>query len=343
MRTNPQVDNLEADVVLAKVVLKASEQLGLKQKELANVLGVHQTSVSRLKHNPKLSPSSKHGEQALMLISVGRAMQTNSQVENLESDVGLAKAVLEATEQLGLKPEDLANVLGVRRAFVSHLKQNPKLSPSSKQGEQALMRIRLALVMQTNPRVENLEADARLAKAVLKASKQWGLKQKDLANVLGVQRAFVSRRKQNPILSPSSKQGEKALMQERIARVMKTNPRVENLEADVVLAKAVLKASDKLGLKQKELANVLGVNRPDINRLKQNPILSPSSKQGEKALMLIRVAWALSALTGGDEVWIKRFMHYQNSVTNGIPAKQIESVEGLTIVLRFVETLRGKI
>ena len=52
MHTKPQVENLESDVVLAKAVLKASEQLGLKQKELANVLGVHRTFISRLKKNP---------------------------------------------------------------------------------------------------------------------------------------------------------------------------------------------------------------------------------------------------------------------------------------------------
>ena len=124
---------------------------------------------------------------------------------------------------------------------------------------------------------------------------------------------------------------------------MQTNPQIENLESDVVLAKAVLKASEQLGLKQKELASVLGVHRTFISRLKQNPKLSPSSKQGELALMLIRVARALSALTGGDEVWIERFMHYPNSVTNGIPAEQIETVQGLTIVLRYVDALRGKI
>ena len=124
---------------------------------------------------------------------------------------------------------------------------------------------------------------------------------------------------------------------------MHTKPQVENLESDVVLAKAVLKASEQLGLKQKELANVLGVHRTFVSRLKQNSKLSPSSKQGELALMLIRVARALSALTGGDEVWIKRFMHSPNSVTNGIPAKQIETVHGLTIDLRYVEAIRGRI
>ncbi len=123
---------------------------------------------------------------------------------------------------------------------------------------------------------------------------------------------------------------------------MQTKPQAEKPDPDVVLAKAVLKVSEQFGLKQKQLAKVLGVHQTFVSRLKQNPKLSPSSKRGELALMLIRVAQALSALTGGDEVWIKRFMHSPNSVTNGIPASQIETIQGLTIVLRYVEGIRAR-
>ncbi len=110
-----------------------------------------------------------------------------------------------------------------------------------------------------------------------------------------------------------------------------------------VLAKAVLNAADQLGLKQAELGAVLGIHRTAISRLKQNPALDPKSKQGELALLLIRIARALFALTGGDKDWIKHFMHSPNQVTGGIPAKQIESIQGLMQVLNFVDALRGKI
>ena len=45
----------------------------------------------------------------------------------------------------------------------------------------------------------------------------------------------------------------------------------------------------------------------------------------------MRIARALFALTGGDKVWIKRFMHTRNKITGGVPAKQIASIEGLMI------------
>ncbi|HSC68259.1 MAG TPA: XRE family transcriptional regulator [Cellvibrio sp.] len=110
-----------------------------------------------------------------------------------------------------------------------------------------------------------------------------------------------------------------------------------------VLAKAVLNAAEQLGLKQAELAAVLGIHRTAISRLKQIPVLNPKSKQGELALLLIRIARALFALTGGDKDWIKHFMHSPNQITGGVPAKQMESIQGLMQVLNVVDALRGKI
>ncbi len=112
---------------------------------------------------------------------------------------------------------------------------------------------------------------------------------------------------------------------------------------DAVLAKAVLKSAEQLGLKQAELAAILGVHRTAISRLKQTMSLAPESKQGELALLLVRIARALFTLTGGDQEWIRHFMHAPNTATGGIPAKQIESVQGLITVLQFVDALRGKV
>lgn len=114
-------------------------------------------------------------------------------------------------------------------------------------------------------------------------------------------------------------------------------------QPQLVLAKAVLNAAEQLGLKQAELAAVLGVHRTAVSRLKQNPSLDPGSKQGELALLLIRVARALYSLAGGDPDWMKHFMHSPNKVTGGIPAQQVQSIQGLMQVLQFVDAMRGKL
>ena len=110
-----------------------------------------------------------------------------------------------------------------------------------------------------------------------------------------------------------------------------------------VLAKAVLNAAEQLGLKQADVAAVLGIHRTAVSRLKQNPVLDPESKQGELALLLVRLARALFALTGGDKEWIQHFMSSPNKITGGVPAQQIARIEGLIRVLQFVDAIRGKV
>ncbi len=112
---------------------------------------------------------------------------------------------------------------------------------------------------------------------------------------------------------------------------------------DQVLAKAVLRAAEQLGLSQSALADVLGVHRTTITQLKKNLKLDPNSKQGELALLLIRLARALFALTGGDQLWIQHFMRTPNRATGGVPAEQVTRLEGLFAVLRFVDGMRGKV
>jgi len=108
------------------------------------------------------------------------------------------------------------------------------------------------------------------------------------------------------------------------------------------LAKAVLRAAAQLGLRQAELGAVLGIHRTAVSRLKQGQTLDPASKQGELALLLIRLARALHALTGGDDEWIRHFMRTPNRVTAGVPAEQITSIQGLMTVLQFLDAMRGK-
>jgi DNA-binding XRE family transcriptional regulator len=111
----------------------------------------------------------------------------------------------------------------------------------------------------------------------------------------------------------------------------------------VVLSKAVLRAAKQLSLKQEELASVIGVHRTAITRLKHKQDLRPDSKSGELALLLIRVGRALFALAGGNEAWIKHFMRSPNTLTGGVPAEQVQTVQGLVRVLSCLDAIRGKV
>lgn len=110
-----------------------------------------------------------------------------------------------------------------------------------------------------------------------------------------------------------------------------------------VLAKAVLNAAEQLGLSQAELGAILGLHRTGISRLKHTPSLAPGSKQGELALLVVRFARALFALTGGDQDWMRHFMRAPNRLTGGVPAQQMASIQGLMTVLQYVDAIRGKV
>lgn len=120
--------------------------------------------------------------------------------------------------------------------------------------------------------------------------------------------------------------------------------RNEQINTGQVLAKALLKAQKKLGLNQTETAAALGMHHTTYSRLKnsQKPSISPKSKQGELAVILVHLASRLSALTGCNEVWTHRFMRSSNKLTGGIPAKQIASIGGLMSVIRFVDSVQGQ-
>ena len=107
-----------------------------------------------------------------------------------------------------------------------------------------------------------------------------------------------------------------------------------------VLAKSVLSAAKQLGLTQDQLAIVLNLDSVEtLNSLE----LDPDSSQGELAIILIRIAISLDALTGGEAKWMQHFMKSSNKLTNGIPVEQIQNAQGLFSVLQLLEGLRAKL
>ncbi|OMH29057.1 MbcA/ParS/Xre antitoxin family protein [Motiliproteus sp. MSK22-1] len=110
-----------------------------------------------------------------------------------------------------------------------------------------------------------------------------------------------------------------------------------------VLAKALFNASRQLGLNQAEVGAIIGLHRSGVTRLKKAMSLDPASKHGEIALYLIRSARALYALSGGDQDWIRHFMRSPNRLTGGIPAEQLQTVEGLIRVMHYLDAVRGKL
>lgn len=110
-----------------------------------------------------------------------------------------------------------------------------------------------------------------------------------------------------------------------------------------VLAKAVLAAAGRLGLRNRQLAAVIGSSEASISRLQHGRGLDPSSKEGELALLFLRLYRSLDALVGGDDDKARRWLTSENTHLGGVPVDRIYSVEGLVDVVQYLDAMRGRL
>jgi hypothetical protein len=113
-------------------------------------------------------------------------------------------------------------------------------------------------------------------------------------------------------------------------------------DAAAVLTKALLRSADLLGLSSAALARVLGVSEASVSRLSSGTrSVDPHSKEGELALLLVRVYRSLDSLVGTDAAQRKAWMLGHNDALNGRPVELIERAAGLVEVLAYLDAMRA--
>lgn len=110
-----------------------------------------------------------------------------------------------------------------------------------------------------------------------------------------------------------------------------------------VVAKASLAAADRLGFSNRHLAAVIGLSEASVSRMQHSRGVDPDSKEGELALMFVRLFRSLDALVGGDDVKARAWMHAENDHVGGVPADRIRTVEGLVDVVQYLDAMRGRL
>ena len=123
----------------------------------------------------------------------------------------------------------------------------------------------------------------------------------------------------------------------------RTSALVQAPAADAVLAKAVFAAADRLGIRQRDLAAILGASEASVSRLQRGRSLEPASKEGELALLFLRVFRSLDALVGGDESQARAWLHADNIHLGGAPVDRVKTVEGLVDVVQYLDAVRGRL
>lgn len=112
--------------------------------------------------------------------------------------------------------------------------------------------------------------------------------------------------------------------------------------AEAVLTKAVLRAADLLGLSSRVLSRILGVSEASISRLVSGRrTIDPASKEGELALLLVRVYRSLDALVGADAAQRKAWLESPNRALNGRPVELLQRTDGLVHLVAYLDAMRA--
>jgi|SRR6267143_2863054 len=111
---------------------------------------------------------------------------------------------------------------------------------------------------------------------------------------------------------------------------------------DAVLTKALLRAAGLLGLSSAVLARILGVSEASVSRLTSGArTVDPESKEGELALLLVRVYRSLDALVGAEAAQRNAWLHGHNRALNGRPIDLIQRTDGLVNVVAYLDAMRA--
>lgn len=123
----------------------------------------------------------------------------------------------------------------------------------------------------------------------------------------------------------------------RAAAAAASDPR-----AGAVLTKAVLRAAGLLDLTDAQLARIVGVSPASLSRLRQRRLIDPASKEGELAVLFVRLFRSLDGLMSGEQDAVRAWFHAPNHHLGGVPAELVRSIQGLVHVLEYLDAMRAK-
>jgi hypothetical protein len=110
-----------------------------------------------------------------------------------------------------------------------------------------------------------------------------------------------------------------------------------------VLTRATLAAAHRLGVRNARLAQVIGTSEASVSRLSAGRRIDPRGKEGELALLFLRLFRSLDALVGGDDAQARAWLNAENTHLGGVPAERICQVEGLVDVIHYLDGMRGRL
>lgn len=116
-------------------------------------------------------------------------------------------------------------------------------------------------------------------------------------------------------------------------------------EKERVLSKALINMASHLDLSGKDLSEIIGISESSATRLHQGKkLISPNTKEGELALLLLRIYRSLNALVGNHHDKARAWLQSKNTYFNHKkPIDEMKHVQGLVLVLNYLDAMRGKL
>jgi hypothetical protein len=124
---------------------------------------------------------------------------------------------------------------------------------------------------------------------------------------------------------------------------MRTTPHPDSATSDsAVVAKAAIRAADRLGITNKVLARIIGVSEASISRMRKGEFpLEATQKPFELAVLFIRLYRSLDAVVGGDDAVAKSWLANGNTALSATPLDLIQTVSGLANVIQYLDARRA--
>ena len=116
------------------------------------------------------------------------------------------------------------------------------------------------------------------------------------------------------------------------------------LDKQRVLSMAVVLAATFLGLQERTLADVLGLDMVTTSGLCSGDyLLSPHEQEWELAVSLVDLYDRLGVITGGSQADAVKWLNSPNyALQNCSPIELITTADGLVYVVRYLETTTGR-
>jgi predicted transcriptional regulator len=118
--------------------------------------------------------------------------------------------------------------------------------------------------------------------------------------------------------------------------------RVPSADAGRTLGKAVINAARLLGLKQSEIAPILGLSTATVSRMANGEhVLDQRDKSWEFAALFVRMFRSLDALVGSNEQHARVWLESNNRAFGVAPKELILKTEGLVRVVHYLDSARA--